>query len=445
MPPFEACVTSASKRVITQAVGNLAPSRQAGVWLTNNRYAKDASKALVAERDAGMAHHGSELADYIAASVAIHYMEGWNFLAASTSRLFQGDWKVALHLAYYAELRAAMSLLASLGIGTFRDYHISVDDALDTHGVQLSTHQFVWMSLERWADTTKDLFPMGEIEIPVGDSGGNLSNWLAVAGGGTGTTPQLVAGELLRSWSVDIKRFFDDRDARNAVSYRAHSDLLQPLDVKYICEAVLCCWRSCEPGGMGGLRELDRHLLRLALGAIHRALTPSPTVATFTLFAENTLSSFRNPIDPTFADERSFLVGPPNPKIDSIFYMASGEATASTPSSILPVMSRALLLLRVASAGCAFHLQQNGVQATDVAFWANHVGEGLGLWRTGEAPARFDDLWSDILPAIDQLGDDISTQPMPDTARLWDNDLRKSALLTLGHFQAAGLWSLGLP
>ena len=89
------------------------------------------------------------LAQYIAASVALHANDGWSYLGRSVSCLLAGDTHRALHLAYYAELRASMSLLAGAGIGIFDKKHFIVPTTNSTanFGLGHSTHVIAWLAL----------------------------------------------------------------------------------------------------------------------------------------------------------------------------------------------------------------------------------------------------------------------------------------------------------
>lgn len=99
-------------------------------WIgKTNHYAHN----VVAQLQAALpitAEHKRNLAQYIAASVALHSNDGWSYLGRSVACLLAGDTHRALHLAYYAELRAAMSLLASAGIGIFNNQHFIVPVAM---------------------------------------------------------------------------------------------------------------------------------------------------------------------------------------------------------------------------------------------------------------------------------------------------------------------------
>src|SRR5687767_14472213 len=52
------------------------------------------------------------LTSYIAASGPCHLIDGWSFLGRSIDAALRSDSYTAIHLGYYAELRAAMAILA---------------------------------------------------------------------------------------------------------------------------------------------------------------------------------------------------------------------------------------------------------------------------------------------------------------------------------------------
>src|SRR6266481_5958480 len=57
-----------------------------------------------------------QMADYLALSTCCHALDGWRYLSQASIALMTGARNQALHLAYYAELRAALSILGSSGI-----------------------------------------------------------------------------------------------------------------------------------------------------------------------------------------------------------------------------------------------------------------------------------------------------------------------------------------
>ncbi len=99
------------------------------LWLSkSNKYSSDTINRITADINAGNLHK-RQMAQYVAASVILHCNDGWSYLGRSLSALLRGDPHRARHLAYYAELRGAMSLLASNGIGVFNKQHFVIDGA----------------------------------------------------------------------------------------------------------------------------------------------------------------------------------------------------------------------------------------------------------------------------------------------------------------------------
>ncbi len=58
-----------------------------------------------------------DIIEVIAVRGPLHAIDGWSYFSRSLSALLSGDPHAARHLAYYAELRASLSILASTGIG----------------------------------------------------------------------------------------------------------------------------------------------------------------------------------------------------------------------------------------------------------------------------------------------------------------------------------------
>jgi hypothetical protein len=123
------------------------------MWIgKTNRHAQDIVGRLKADYPLS-AGQKRNLAQYIVASAVLHTNDGWGYLGRSIGCLMSGDAHRALHLAYYAELRAAVSLLAGAGIGVFHREHFIVSAANTTTRLQskLGTHQIAWDALELWS------------------------------------------------------------------------------------------------------------------------------------------------------------------------------------------------------------------------------------------------------------------------------------------------------
>ena len=94
------------------------PYRRRGRRGGNNRLRDDLSNDRI---------NSDRLSEYIGISAPVHSMDGWSFLGRSIHCLSRGDPYIAVHLAYYAELRAALAILAAQGIGVFSYPHCVID------------------------------------------------------------------------------------------------------------------------------------------------------------------------------------------------------------------------------------------------------------------------------------------------------------------------------
>src|SRR4051794_8825593 len=122
MPPsagqiaqVRAAAAAASSQIVRDAAIDLrAHHLSVGQWLaSNNRYANNTIARIWADITAGRAPRAVELKRYIAASVFVHCFDGWAFASDAIGALVEGDVGCAIHLAYYAELRAVIAFLAS--------------------------------------------------------------------------------------------------------------------------------------------------------------------------------------------------------------------------------------------------------------------------------------------------------------------------------------------
>ena len=149
------------------------------LWLTtSHRYNNDVVQTLTADVQQNTID-GQELGEYIASSVPLHLADGWNYLSRAFDASSRGDRGSTYHLAYYAELRAAMSLLAAEGIGIFNSRHIALNDKFQTTVYHSNTHEATWAVLSSWSkeqDKAEALLRSISIETV------NLSDWLRLVG-----------------------------------------------------------------------------------------------------------------------------------------------------------------------------------------------------------------------------------------------------------------------
>ena len=363
-------------------------------WLQKrNRYRADVRGRIRTDcAPGGPGISSPHLSAYVAASAPLHCSDGWTLLGKALASHAMGDASTAVHLAYYAELRAAMSLLAVGGVGVFDTIHFAMDAAgmpsriLGNH----STHTLAWEALRVWSATPSAASIVSNSIKPAGLP---LADWLA-------TYPPLaawgpIATAWLQAWGVDIARYAGDQDARNEASYRPTALLYRrSVDVTEAYQYLVSFWRLMEPGD-STFAPLDRSLLRETLRTAHKA-TGIPDAFDDVIAAVVANAGLAPGAEATWVP---YLTAAGSP---DLVIRAGRLSPPASPDLHLEVISRAALLLRVATGAAANYLNAAEIDSESLRFWWTAVGEDAGLW-SGSAPDALVDLWADVVAAIDSI------------------------------------------
>jgi hypothetical protein len=365
-------------------------------WIgKNNRYATDTVARIVAEVRAGGIQKAAHLSQYIAASSLLHCADGWSYLGRSLVALLRGDPHRCRHFGYYAELRAAMSLLAAQGVGVFDKRHAVINGKNSVVPLTGSygTHQFAWDSLKCWsaAPASGDLF--ARIVSPAGLS---LIDWMTPLGGAAAVAPQ--AENWFQQWGMDLKVGLDDRNSRNESSYRP--DGLPSswyLDSRDTLGFIQGLWLALEPSEASRFDVIDRHILRLSLEQLFKGRSGKSAKSQsrqYSLFVRSTVGQLNLSTD--VEDWWVEFLTRKTHKADPEIFAYSGEPPIDRGSSHLGILSRATLLLRVASGAALNLLRTAGLTGSSTAFWWNRFGVARGLWDGEKEVSDLTDLWADI-------------------------------------------------
>ena len=394
-------------------------------WLTARHQYSDVVREL---RNNPTNINGSKLAEYIAASIPLHVADGWVFLARAFDSIRSGDRNNAVNLAYYAELRAAMSLLASEGIGVFNNKHVAIGLNY-THDVWsgAGTHFATWKLLEAWAnDRTRVETLLSAIKV----ESRTISEWFNEAGVFQ-TVQHHVAQRWLMSWSIDLKNFEVDRDSRNHASYRPSRitpDAMKALVTSTeVVDPFLQTWDALEPSTDVGGAAVDRVLL---FGALRQAKPSKTTWDPFVDYLNRigvASESLRDQLKELAADEH---------------YLFKWAGDSSDPPPAQAVLARATLLLRIASGVCAQRLANAQVTKKKLQFWLTRFGEDSGLWSDGTEPESFTDLWEEVGYALDNVEEALELESSPRTMEELIPILGGNVALT--QFSRVPLWLLGV-
>jgi hypothetical protein len=398
--------------------------------------------------------NSGQLAQYIAASATLHCADGWSFLGRALDSHTRGDTNIARHLAYYAELRAAISLLACEGVGIFLNEHFIVprngdcttlSDTISRRSSKKrhksGTHEITWLALEHWADRIRSGRLFERVIAP-----GNvpLTEWLEQFSGFSG---RIVGSRWLKLWGLDLRRMSDDHDARNEASYRP-TRLNNPASLGVVATSAYLrqFWAVSAPSSISRFEILDRHLLRRSLENVYKAITGDTPQTNPTGFEARVVRMI-NSIAPVGLSEdswRDFLVRRLEPLDAVVITEAAENSPVEDSKHHLQVMSRALLLLRVATGACARHLRTAGGGRVLLEFWWKPLGKERGLWQPGDEPNDFAELWDDIETALADARDwETFTPPEDVSFYRWWHEIGRS-IQTLGSCERLALWGLDL-
>ena len=373
--------------------------------------------------------HAAQLGEYIACSAPLHLTDGWNYLSRAFDAITRGDRNIAYHLAYYAELRAAMSLLAAEGIGVFRNWHIALNKDLQVTRIRTKgTHKAAWDLLSAWSQEGR----AGNLLNAISLEATSMSDWLYAIGVGE-VDRQILADAWLKAWSIDLQRFIDDRDRRNEMSYRP-SRIRTPApppidpDVEMI-EPLFNSWTALEPLKDKGSVALDTVLLHKAIVLV------TETGQCNYLSFNDAVKSLQNDMPKSLYD----ALNQETPSNAAIFYQA--ERKGVSEKAVTPILARSLLMLRLASASTASLLTRAEVSKSDLEFWWSVAGTDLGLWDAPTDIETFADLWIDVAEAKDDADENISIEGIS-SVRSVISILSREAPLT--QFSRAPMWLLGL-
>ncbi len=386
---------------VESTIVGLKPFLKRARWLDPaNRYACDAADRLkTAPRNL---KEEKDLAQFIAASSCLHVNDGWSYLGRAISSLIAGDSHRALHLGYYAELRAAMSLLASAGIGVFKNKHYVICAANRAQKLNCGegTHNFAWLALKFWAEQQSSGELFGRIIRPEGKP---LEAWFHARGGAAALQAQAKSWFL--QWGMDLSRVTKDRDARNASSYRPDGiPNMWDVPTSRTMRLIRCVWEMLEPSPVAPFSVIDLYLLRLAMEGHFKGVYGAR-------------ASRRNPKFMALAEQIAFSSGLPQPRMKSISEFLTRQDSAADPAlfgyarrvpeqgarDVLGILSRAVFLLRMATGSAHELLKSAGVGPDLLSFWQEEIGAVRGLWLMGEPPSLLGDLWADIQVCLEDL------------------------------------------
>lgn len=419
----------ASRSVVEDYFVSLPQAFRSQKWLLKkNRYRKNCALSYTDEIKTGSSHDHTYLTAYVSASALTQVIDGWSYLGRAVDATLRGDSYAAIHLGYYAELRAAMGLLASEGIGILGRHHLIVKGlgSTDVFSTGKGTHVDIWPMLNYWSTLPRAANLIDDLVRP---SSIGLSNWLSI--GPTPTIPVgAVAQDWLKSWGLDLANVDDDHDCRNIVSYRP-SEFRRPkyLNVHQQTAFVEELWQLFEPGTTQRFPNIARLLVR---NARRDQTKKAPSVTDLQRLG---LTKYEALEWITFLQQKR--ADDPMP-----FQLVKKRVPIEDPTCHLRIISRAALMLFIASASARHLLTNAGYSLRDIFFWWGQHGEGRALWDIGSLQGDPRDIWADIEQAINDSVSWRAYNPIGNASlRQWRHS-QTSALADFGGFELVGIWAL---
>lgn len=411
-------------------------------WIgVSNRYAKDVIKSIGDEVKAGKIQSPGQLSEFIAASSLLHCGDGWSYLGCAISALLRGDPHRARHLAYYAELRAATALLATEGVGVFRNDHFAITGTSTATplGTRDGTHHFAWDCLEFWSDQTSSANLFAQIIKPYGIS---LENWCAPLGGADTLAPH--ARKWFKQWGMDLQIFRDDHRARNISSYQPDGlPRIWTLEGHSAISFVRGLWESLEPSTVCRFDAIDGHILRISLERYFHALKGKKAAkdrAKFLAFIKP-IAEHQGLGDEITAQWLEFMARKMNPNDMDIFTF-SQKLPDDMAFSAYAVMSRATLLLRAASGSTSRLFQAANHSIDSFKFWWEKFGIARGLWDGQKDATELQDLWIDIRDSLTDIERFQTKHTKAEQTYFRLGEDVSKAMITLGSCERVALWSM---
>jgi hypothetical protein len=419
-----------------------------GRWLgKRNRYRIETATRIDDETSAnGSIRKPNDLKTYVAASALPHCMDGWGFLARAVSAHIAGNANAALHFGYYAELRAAMSLLATRGVGIFNKgncviakrrkskHHPQGSGCLSLRGP--GTHNMTWLSLKFWGSMpTSSTFLLNIVtpaRIP-------LFDWISAY---SQPVPSQLGAKWLHDWGLDLRQFAEDRDARNEVSYR-------PIDItrdafipaKEASSFLIDFWSLFEPAA-SRFETLDSHILRNTLEQVFKGRNQQNAVGNPQ--HQRNIATMVTSLGLVGNQEwTEFLLRRKNPASPRVLKLAAEESDLDDPDRHLQVISRAALLLRLATGACEALKNDATLSRGDLSFWWSTVGSRRGFWSPGSEPTNCTDLWSEVEVATQGEQNWGNANWLNNPSYMSWKQARAADLVVLSECERIGLWGLG--
>jgi hypothetical protein len=422
--PQKAKLRTASRDFPEKYFVELSTSVRNKRWLaSSNRYREKCISRFDRDARTAGAVRQDQIAKYVSASAPAHAIDGWAFLGRAVDATLRGDRASAVFFGYYAELRAAMALMAAEGLGIFNGKHpvvssVGVTDVLSGP----RTHDIAWLALNHWAGLKRANVLINALIAPRGTP---LSVWLANLA--PGKSLSALTDQWLSLWGIDLVALTEDHDLRNLSSYRPSQFRSEDaISATGSLSLVSDLWTLLEPSRGERFPTLGRSLLKRALRTLG---VNAVSVSDLSFIAMKDYE----------AEEWAEFLSDSNESL--VLSSATRRSALSSATCHLEVISRAGLLLCVATEASRRLLAAGSFDRDVLRFWWEKQGLERGMWSASGIPEDPLDSWGDVGEAVTATTDWIGIANATSTLHEARVGLAEH-LSALGAFEAAGMWGL---
>lgn len=376
-----AAIKNSNRSAVEESLGNLAGFHTFPVGNPYKNYD-------VVGKDVYSPAECGSIVELMALGLPNHCLDGWSYLARSLSALLSGDNHASQHFAYYAELRAAMSLLNAAGVGTFnkQNFAINADGSLQRLGSH-GTHVAVWNMFFAWVESAESAKLIASslhiAGVPLGECISSLMPEVA--------TP-FALSDLLISWGLDLKQATGDKHSREMASYIPQVAYPIGISANEAWDFVETFWGAFEPNGVDRFDKIDRHILRSAI-SYHQRDGRVITEESYEGLAESVSRIAKFP----------FLAHVAEPEQHPLLAMAFDNTEPAGPFAMI---SRAALLLRTATSVARQATLKAGMMSNEVIEpWLGQMGFDRAILPSASLPEHPFDLWADVEEQMDRLAE----------------------------------------
>lgn len=374
----------------------------------------------------------------VAFSGPTHCIDGWSYASRALAALLAGDTHAARHLAYYAQLRAGLSILASVGVGVFNGINFAVqkdgsvvriDPTIKASTSGMGTHEVVWEALQAWVTDTKSAEEFLRLLLIR-----NVSVFDCVDTVWPSFNSQAVADQLINAWGLDLKRGKDEHRYRKISSYVPQAFNPMHWNPGTTSDLISDFWHLFEPSSGPGFDRLDAFLLRSAFRRQNSIVAGKQAM-------KNGRLPDRYPDLPDSVKSIAsldFFLGLEDPAEPRLIQLARETTNPALPEEMI---ARSVLLLRAALSLNHSNFAAAGLAGGGVALrpWLDQIAIQRGFFDPNSALQEMSDLWSDVQLALEDMENGMN----PPAACLHEWFARRPiGLPTVTEAERVGLWSL---